>query len=137
LTIINGRSAPGRLLGGGLEVLLGHALPQIGKMRFESCAGEVAFPPSAEAQKSYVHAPSLSFNSMLSVWNSFGHCLRVIVNETPLNLEKTTSSVLSVLLLIYALSLNKQKTIQMKLHILNVFKVLLLLLSLNTSLYKV
>ena len=30
-----------------------------------------------------------------------GFCLRVIVNEKPLNLEKTTSSVLSVLLLIY------------------------------------
>ena len=30
-----------------------------------------------------------------------GRCLRVIVNEKRLNLEKTTSSVLSVLLLIY------------------------------------
>ena len=30
-----------------------------------------------------------------------GFCLRVIVNEKPLILEKTTSSVLSVLLLIY------------------------------------
>ena len=30
-----------------------------------------------------------------------GSCLRVIVNEKPLNLEKTTSSVLSVLLFIY------------------------------------
>ena len=30
-----------------------------------------------------------------------GFCLRVIVNEKPLNLENTTSSVLSVLLLIY------------------------------------
>ena len=29
-----------------------------------------------------------------------GICLKVIVNEKPLNLEKTTSSVLSVLLLI-------------------------------------
>ena len=29
-----------------------------------------------------------------------GFCLRVIVNKKPLNLEKTTSSVLSVLLLI-------------------------------------
>ena len=28
-------------------------------------------------------------------------CLRIIVNEKPINLEKTTSSVLSVLLLIY------------------------------------
>ncbi len=28
-----------------------------------------------------------------------GFCLRVIVNETPLNIEKTTSSVISVLLL--------------------------------------
>jgi len=31
-----------------------------------------------------------------------GYCLRVIVNKKTLNLEKTTSSVLSVLLLIYA-----------------------------------
>ena len=31
-------------------------------------------------------------------------CLRVIVNEKPLNLEKTTSSVLSILLLIYGLT---------------------------------
>ena len=31
----------------------------------------------------------------------FGFYLRVIVNEKPLNLKKTTSSVLSVLLLIY------------------------------------
>ena len=30
-------------------------------------------------------------------------CLRIIVNEKPLNLEKTTSSVLSVLLLIYGI----------------------------------
>ena len=30
-----------------------------------------------------------------------GFCLRVIVNERPLNLVKTTNSVLSVLLLIY------------------------------------
>ena len=34
----------------------------------------------------------------------FGFCLRVIVNEKPLNLEKTTSSVLSVLLLIYGVT---------------------------------
>ncbi len=33
--------------------------------------------------------------------NPLGFCLRVIVNENPLNFEKTTSSVLSVLLFIY------------------------------------
>ena len=32
---------------------------------------------------------------------SLSLCLRVFVNEKPLNLEKTTSSVLSVLLLFY------------------------------------
>ena len=32
-----------------------------------------------------------------------GYCFRVIVNEKPLNLEKTTTSVLSVLLLIYVI----------------------------------
>ena len=35
-----------------------------------------------------------------------GFCLRVIVNEQPLNLKKTTSSVLSVLLLIYEFQVN-------------------------------
>ena len=33
------------LFGGGSEAQWGRALPQIGKMRFGSCAGEVAFPP--------------------------------------------------------------------------------------------
>ena len=32
---------------------------------------------------------------------TLGFCLRVIMNENPLNLEKMTSSVLSVLSLIY------------------------------------
>jgi len=35
----------GRLFGGGSEALWERALPQIGKMRFGSCVGEVAFPP--------------------------------------------------------------------------------------------
>ena len=35
-------------------------------------------------------------------------CLRVIVNEKPLNLEKATSSVLSVLLLIYGIKYQKK-----------------------------
>ena len=34
------------MFGGGLEALWGHALPQIGKMRFGRCAGEVAVPRS-------------------------------------------------------------------------------------------
>ena len=34
----------------------------------------------------------------------FGFCFRVIENEKPLNLEKTTYSVLSVLLFFYALT---------------------------------
>ena len=36
---------------------------------------------------------------------SLGFCLRVIVNEKPLNLEKTTFNVLPVLLLIYVLNI--------------------------------
>jgi len=36
------------------------------------------------------------------VLTPLGFCLRVIVNITPLNIEKTTISVLSVLLLIHA-----------------------------------
>ncbi len=47
---------------------------------------------------------SLSCNSTRHACNSFGLCIRVIVNEKPLNLEKTGSSVISVLLLIYALT---------------------------------
>ena len=39
-----------------------------------------------------------------------GFCLRVIVNEKPLNLEKTTYGVLSVLLLIYAKNLKTLKS---------------------------
>ena len=57
--------------------------------------------PEAEGKRSY---------SLLSLWivvqhgihvTSLGFCLRIIMNEKPINLEKTTSSVLSVLLLIY------------------------------------
>ena len=47
-----------------------------------------------------------------------GLCLMVIVNSKPLNLEKTTSSVLSVLLLIY--DWKKQK---MKVLITQIFKI--------------
>jgi len=46
LTIINGKSFPKDCLGGGSEALWELALPQICKMRFGSCVGEVAFPPS-------------------------------------------------------------------------------------------
>ena len=55
----------------------------------------------AEAQGSYAHA-ALNKKSMLVV-TPWGFCLRVIVNEKPLHLEKTTYSVLSVLLFIYGL----------------------------------
>jgi len=50
------------------------------------------------------HALSLSCNPTLSARNAFGFlfCLRVIVYEKPLNPEKTTSSILSVLLILYA-----------------------------------
>jgi len=46
LTIVNERSFL-EDFGGDLEALWGRALPQIGKMRFGSCAGEVAFTPSS------------------------------------------------------------------------------------------
>ena len=45
---------------------------------------------------------SLAIHRVMRV-TSLGLCLRVIVNEKPLNREQTTSSVLSVLLLIYGL----------------------------------
>jgi len=63
--------------------------------------------PETEAQKSYMHDACslhvLSFNAACAYGvTPFGFCLRVIVHEKPLNLEKTTYSVLSVMLLIYA-----------------------------------
>ena len=48
------------------------------------------------------HALFLSCNLTRHTRNSFGHCFGVIVNDKPLNLEKTTLRVLSVFLLIYA-----------------------------------
>ena len=51
----------------------------------------------AEAQRSYAHA-ALNRPSLWSMRvTPFGFCLRVIVNEKTLKLEKTTSSVLSVI----------------------------------------
>ena len=52
------------LFGGGSEALSGCALPQIGKMRFGSCVGEVAFPPLSYTSILVLHgfvatAPSL------------------------------------------------------------------------------
>ena len=41
----------------------------------------------------------MSCNSTHHACNPLGVCLRVIVNEKPLNLEKTTSIVLSVILI--------------------------------------
>jgi len=46
LTIINGRSFPEDCLGEVRRPYGGRALPKIGKMRFGSCAKEVAFPTS-------------------------------------------------------------------------------------------
>ena len=43
---------PGRLLGGSSEALWVRKLPQIGKIRFGSCAGEIAFPHSQNAELS-------------------------------------------------------------------------------------
>ena len=58
------------------------------------------------SQSGVEQALSLSFNSTQHARNSFWSLsqgyIRVIVNERPLNREKTTSSVLSVLLLINA-----------------------------------
>ena len=62
--------------------------------------------PKAEAKRSYAHAV-LNYKSQREPVlrhmhvTSLGLCLRVTVNENPLNHEKTTFSVLSVLLLIY------------------------------------
>ena len=61
----------------------------------------------SSAESAHALSLSLSCNSTLPARNSFGLCLRVIVNQKPLNLEMTTSSVLSVLLLIYGLLYNR------------------------------
>ena len=53
----------------------------------------------AEAKRCYAHAPSLCLS--IQCVTSLGLSLRVIVNEKPLYLEKTTSSILSVLLSFY------------------------------------
>ena len=41
----------GRLFGGGSKALWGRALPQICKLRFGGCVGEIAFPPSRDPAK--------------------------------------------------------------------------------------
>ena len=51
--------------------------------------------PKVEAQMSYGIEHTLSLWSMRVT--PVGFCLRVIVNEKPINLEKATSSVLSVI----------------------------------------
>ena len=61
------------------------------------------FNPEAEVNRGSAHSPSLTCNSTLLcelLWAS----AEAIVNEKPLNLEKTTSGVQSVLLLIYDLT---------------------------------
>ena len=57
--------------------------------------------PEAEACRSYEHAFSLFLIQRCLRGTPLGFCLRVILKEKPINLEKATFSVLSVLLLIY------------------------------------
>ena len=63
--------------------------------------GVRGFPhsPEAEAQR-HACRVELQLRESMRI-TSLGFCLRFIVNEKPLNLEKTTSRVISVLLLIY------------------------------------
>ena len=68
--------------------------------------------PEADAQRSYAHA-ELNYKTeresvlrRLSV-TPLGFCLRVIVNDKLLILEKTTSIVLTVMFLIYGIYLRK------------------------------
>ena len=57
--------------------------------------------PEAKVQKSYAQALSLCIVIQRDMHvTSLGFCLRVIVYEKPQNLEKTTSKVLSLLVLI-------------------------------------
>ena len=57
--------------------------------------------PEAEAERNYVHAVLNDKRERAHTSNFFRFCLWVILNEKPLNLEKRTYRVLSVLLLIY------------------------------------
>jgi hypothetical protein len=58
--------------------------------------------PEAETQRSYAHSALNDKTERESMRvTPLVFYLRVIANENPLNLENTTSSVLSVLLLIY------------------------------------
>ena len=56
--------------------------------------------PEAEAQRSYAHVALNDKTEREHAPTPLGFCLRVTVNEKPLNLEKKTSSVLSISLLI-------------------------------------
>ena len=74
---------------------------------FQDLGGFVHKNPETAAQRSYTHAAlkdKIEKESMRVT--PLGFCLRVIVNKNPLNLEKTTSSGLSVLLLIYEFNKN-------------------------------
>ena len=76
-------------------------------LSFQDLWGFVHNNPETAAQRSYTHAAlkdKIEKESMRVT--PLGFCLRVIVNENPLNLEKTTSSGLSVLLLIYEVNKN-------------------------------
>ena len=70
---------------------------------FQDLGVFVHINPEAEAQRSYAHAAFNNKTERELRVTPLGLC--VIVNENPLNLEQTTSNVLSVsvLLLIYAL----------------------------------
>ena len=65
-----------------------------------------------EAQRSYAHDLFLCLVIQPSMRvTPLGNCLMVIVKEKPLNIEKTTSSVLSVLLLIYVYEYHLYKNV--------------------------
>ena len=64
---------------------------------FQDLGGFVPNNPEAEAKRSYAHAPEREPVLRRMRLTSLGCCLRVIVNEKPLNLWKTTSSFLSVI----------------------------------------
>ena len=56
--------------------------------------------PEADAQRSYAHA-AYNYKTEIKYMRvtPLGFCLRVIVNEIPKNLDKTTSSVLYVIVI--------------------------------------
>ena len=52
-----------------MEAVWGRALPEMGKMRFGSCVGEVASPPSIDRAVQYTHSDNMRQNGAVQQMN--------------------------------------------------------------------